>query len=154
MNTWRITLTLLLAVGSTSTARAQIGTFVRPQINPRPTVSPYLSIFRGQSGAVNYYNIVRPQIEMGRQMQMLQSEVHGLQGAPAVSPLPGTIPVEQQPFASMSTTGHPVSFMNPSHYFSGRPGGTGSGVAGGTGNPLGYPNPAVPLRLPLATGSN
>jgi hypothetical protein len=155
MNTWRISLTLLLAAGSASTAQAQIGQFVRPQVNPRPTVSPYLSVFRGQhNAAVNYYNIVRPQIDMGRQLQVLQSNVHGLQGAPPpgappiLPPLLPPLPLDQ-PGANMPTTGHPVAFMYSSHFYTGRIGSTGVGVAGGQGNPVGYPSPAAPLRAAI-----
>jgi hypothetical protein len=157
MNTWRIPLTLVLAALSASTAQAQIGQLVRPQVNPRPTISPYLSIFRGQNNAaINYFNFVRPQLEMGRQMQMLQSEVQSLQAAPPIAPVAGAVPVDQ-PFANMPTTGHPVTFMNLSHFYPGRPGSPGgggpAGFAGGVGNPLGFANPSAPLRMAVLAGA-
>ncbi len=139
MNTCRfaLALTFTWALGNTQ-AFAQIGQYTRPQINPRPTVSPYLNLFRGQSAAANYFGVVRPQIEMGRQLQTLQSEVQTLQTAP----LAGVVPVDQQAYTGVPSTGHPTSYMNTSHFFP-TPGTRGSGVAGGQGNPTGYANPGV-----------
>ena len=42
----------------------------------RPTVSPYLNLTRrGQSPALNYYNLVRPQVEFYSSIQQLQQQV-------------------------------------------------------------------------------
>src|SRR5262245_20324517 len=41
-----------------------------------PPVSPYLSLFRqGSPPGVNYYNLVRPQIEFNSSIQQLQQQV-------------------------------------------------------------------------------
>jgi len=133
-------------------AHAQIGQYVQPHVNPRPTVSPYLNIFRGNRGAVNYYGIVRPQLEIGRQLQTLQSEVQNLQTP--IAPYGGVVPIEQQPFLNMPTTGHPVSFMNTAQYYSTLSRGGTTGVAGGFGNPVGFANPAGPIVRPIIMGTN
>jgi hypothetical protein len=133
----------IIALASAAPAHAQIGTYVRPQLNPRPTVSPYLNIYRGGSGAINYYGIVRPQLETQRQLFQLQQEVQQVQPPFGIALDP------QQNLATLSTgmTGHPVSFQNYSHYYGGR-GGSGAvaGVAGGAGNPIGRPNPGTTIR--------
>lgn len=134
------------ALAWTTPAQAQIGMYAPPQINPRPTISPYLNILRGNP-AINYFGTVRPQIEMNRQLFHLQQEVQQLQ--------PGVVmPLDQSALgpngiATGLTTGHPASFQNYSHYYGNRLG--TSGVAGGTGNPIGYPNlGAAPIRPVLA----
>jgi hypothetical protein len=138
-----IALTLGAAVVSAAPAQAQIGVYNRPVVNPRPTVSPYLNIFRGGSGAINYYGVVRPQLEMNRQLYQLQQEVQ--QTTPGV-----VFPMDPQAQGVVSTTGHPVSFQNYAHFYGGR--GGSSGVAGGTGIPLGRPNfGAAPIR-PVLSG--
>ena len=142
---------LALALGATlysaAPAQAQIGVYNRPLINPRPTVSPYLNMFRGGSGAINYYGVVRPQIETSRQLYQLQQEVQ--QTAPAI-----VVPLDPQPQGLTSFTGHPVSFQNYAHFYGGRGGSGGGtpGVAGGVGNPVGRPNfGQAPIR-PIFTG--
>lgn len=138
-----LALAFAAALSATNAAQAQIGVYNRPQYNPRPTVSPYLSIIRGNP-AINYFGSVRPQIEMSQQLYQLQQQVQQ-QGQPNLV-LPLDPQQTQGPLAI--TTGHPVSFMNYSNYYSyGSRAGMG-GIAGGTGNPTGAPNlnqaPIVP----------
>ena len=82
----------------------------RPPVNPfnPPPVSPYLNLGRGGAPAINYYGLVRPQVDTAAYLQQLQRQ----QAAAALPPaeLAGGVPV----------TGHPVQFMNFSHYYSGR----------------------------------
>jgi hypothetical protein len=93
-------LLLLLAGGQ---AEAQILT--RP-LNPytRPPVSPYLNLIRGGNPAINYYGLVRPELDSIAAMQQL--------GQQAYAPLPPVVPT-----ASVVATGHPAVFMNFSHYY-------------------------------------
>jgi hypothetical protein len=132
-------------------AQAQIGVYNRPLINPRPTVSPYLNIFRGGSGAVNYYGVVRPQMETARQIYALQQEVAQM---PPPMLFPAALTQGLPPPDAGSSTGHPVAFQYHSHFY-GRGGGGGGSppVAGGAGNPLGRPNlgQAQPSR-PIVAG--
>ncbi len=128
-------LILFLALGATlwqsNPARAQIGVYSPPVINPRPPVSPYLNILRGNP-AVNYYGIVRPQQQTAQQLSQLQRDIATTQ-TPSLA-----IPLDQQLLGVLDiSTGHPVSFQNTSHYFNNRGGATGVGVAGGAGNPIG-----------------
>src|SRR5437870_2506783 len=128
----------LSALACAAPAQAQIGVYVQPQINPRPTVSPYLSILRNNPAAT-YYGLVRPQQQAAQQLMQLQQEA-------ALFQQPGLMyPLEQQQLNLTGvTTGHAVSFQNYSHYYGGR--GSTGGVAGSTGNPIGRANPAaVPI---------
>ncbi len=123
-------------LASAATAQAQVGQYNRPQINPRPTVSPYLGIVRGNA-AVNYFAFVRPQMEMNRQLYQLQQEV-----VPPPANFVAPIDPLQQSQGTGLITGHPVSFRNYSHYYGGGGGGGGSApVAGGIGGPTGAPDP-------------
>jgi hypothetical protein len=75
--------------------------------NRTPTVSPYLNLTRGGSTAVNYYNLVRPQIDYGKAINALQQDVtanqQNLSTFEAASALP--------------TTGHATQFQNYKRYF-------------------------------------
>lgn len=87
----------------------------------RPTTSPYLNLLRRDNSPVlNYYGIVRPEIELrqrqaelGRGLQSLQTQV-----AEQAAALP---PVQRVPARPViSPTGHPVSFNSLGGYFGGR----------------------------------
>src|SRR5216683_4037034 len=72
----------------------------------RPAVSPYINLLRGGSSAgVNYYGLVRPEIEFRAGIQRNQQQ----------------IVAGQQSYAELtsgqSTTGHPVRYMNHWSYF-------------------------------------
>ncbi|MDB5311286.1 MAG: hypothetical protein JWO38_5488 [Gemmataceae bacterium] len=123
-----ITFGLLLAAdGSTATAQP-VG-----QIQPSrpPVFSPYLNLLRpGNSPGVNYYGLVRPQIQFQNSIQGLQQQVGTNQAAIAglnAGMADNTIP----------TTGHTATFLNTGGYFSGpmggglAQGGIGGGVMGG-----------------------
>jgi hypothetical protein len=97
-------------------ARAQYPAYGgRPVPNPysRPVLSPYINLLNGGNPAVNYYGLVRPELQfasslqqMGQQVALNQQQISDL-----------------QPF-TLATTGHAAVFMNTSHYFqnlSGRP---------------------------------
>ena len=73
-----------------------------------PPLSPYLNLVRGGNAAVNYYGLVRPQIDSQRALQQLQQNAASLPS--------GGLSMESTP-----NSGHPVQFMNFSHYFSSNP---------------------------------
>jgi hypothetical protein len=100
---------MLLAPGMA--ARAQ-GPYVRPAVSPNPTppVSPYLNLLRsGSSPAINYFGLVRPEIDFRNSLQQIQQQISGLPGAAGYDP---NAPL---------STGHPTQFMNYSHYFGNNP---------------------------------
>lgn len=113
--------------------RAQIGAERIQRPIDTPTVSPYLNLLRndGRGGPVlNYYGLVRPQVQafgqaqqFGQELQRLESRQ--LRSAQAGQLLPGAI--------RRGTTGHPVVFQ--SFTPPGAAGGIGgaSGFAGGVG---------------------
>jgi hypothetical protein len=76
----------------------------------RPPVSPYLNLVRPGNPGLNYYNLVRPQVEFGNSIVGLQQQVGAL----------GTeVALEAQGQTTFPTTGHPTTFGNYSHYFPG-----------------------------------
>jgi hypothetical protein len=86
----------------------------------RPVVSPYINLLRGTANgvnpAINYYGIVRPEIDFRRSLIGLQGQVTAEQQEIAAQEQYGV-----QPF-----TGHAAFFRNYSHYF---PGGAGQNIA-------------------------
>ncbi len=98
-----------------------------------PPISPYLNLLRfGSLPAINYYNLVEPQMQF-------QSAITGLQQNQAnLTQALTTSGAQATPFV---TTGHPATFVNYSHYYSfggasraGSIGGIGGiGGAGGLG---------------------
>ena len=98
----------------------------RYSLNPRnnPAVSPYVNLLRpGSDPAVNYFGIVRPEIDYQRAIQQLQ------QGE-------ATLSSQQQDLtgAVLRPTGHATGFMTQSRYF--MTAGT-RGTAGGRAVPSG-----------------
>ena len=120
-------LSVLTVAGTAEQARAQ---YSQPQrLGPvfRPPVSPYLNLLRrGSDPAVNYYGIVRPEIEFRSGLQNLQQQVNTVGQ---------DVTAQDQALGLLPATGHPVQFFNYSHYF-------GQGFNGGTGT-QGAPRPAA-----------
>ena len=54
----------VLAIVAAGSVKAQ-GPYQRPQTNPygTPAISPYLNLVRPGGAGMNYYNLVRPQVE-------------------------------------------------------------------------------------------
>lgn len=74
----------------------------------RPTVSPYLNLYRrGNSAAFNYYTLVRPELEIRSSVGQLQQQV--TVGQQAIADLTATQPV--------APTGHQTEVMNYPRYF-------------------------------------
>ncbi len=96
----------------------------------RPTVSPYLNLFRADgTSALNYYNLVRPQVDQYRGQQMQSYEIGRLEQQIGV--LEANAAAGGRRSASpVRATGHPSAFFNYSHYFPGSAGGYATGTAG------------------------
>jgi hypothetical protein len=87
-------------------APAQPLAYRPPGVPVRPTTSPYLNLNRPGSQAINYYNLVRPEIDFRNNLNNLQQQVGTLNQA-AAAPATGAI----------ADTGHPVQFMNFGGYY-------------------------------------
>ena len=106
---------LLLASLSADRALAQVvGT--RPGgLPPGPAVSPYLNLLRtGNSPALNYYGLVRPQFQTNASLQALQQQFALSQSRPLL----GSGPADD-----VLITGHSAVFMNYGGYFQSATGG-------------------------------
>ena len=98
------------------------GPYVRPQTNPyaRPVFSPYLNLLNGNTNpAINYYGLVRPEIDFRNSLQQLQQQVNTLPTTPSAPEVAG-IPV----------TGHTTQFLNYSHFYPHYLPGQSAGAAG------------------------
>jgi hypothetical protein len=83
----------------------------------RPAVSPYLNLFNGGTNpAINYFGIIRPQIEFRNSLLQMQQQI--AMGEQSTSDLATTL--------GMVTTGHPSFFMSHRKYFQN----VGTGAAG------------------------
>ena len=107
-----IALTLALAAGAAEAQQPGVQPSTPYQYSP-PTVSPYLNLLNRGNPGINYYGIVRPQIQANQQFQTLQ---YGLArttaeaeaaNATATAPAPGQLP----------DTGHATGFMTYTKYF-------------------------------------
>lgn len=129
---------IALLVGGVSERAVAQGPYVRPQpFNPyrRPTISPYLNLARGGSPAINYYGLVRPQIQTQAALNQVQQQL-----------LDQQTQLNQQQYGLTSgvpITGRPAGFMNHYGYFqnwqnrgaggAGLPGGLNTGLGGAPG---------------------
>lgn len=105
---------MLLLVGGTAAAQPRVGP------TNRPAVSPYLNLLRpGNSPGVNYYGLVRPQMEFRNNIQNLQQQVTTNQQAIAG--------LNDAVNTGIPVTGHSTSFLNTGGYFSGGGGRSGGG---------------------------
>lgn len=107
--------TLLLAAGLAAAlifpagARCQLPQPGWTPNTPGPTVSPYLNLLRpGNSPAINYYGLVRPQFDTLAGFQRVQQRFNQLSAAQTLSEGPPT---------DTLVTGHQSSFMNYAGYF-------------------------------------
>jgi hypothetical protein len=87
---------------------------------PSPAISPYLNLARGGNPAINYYGLVRPQIAFNNELNTLQREINTVSGQAGAG-------VQGQ--GDSLSTGHPIQFMNLTHFFPGSPNRGSSGVA-------------------------
>jgi hypothetical protein len=88
------------------------GTFGRPVPNPfgTPAVSPYVNLNRGGSPGINYYGLVRPELQTQQSLMQLQQGQVLLQQSQAAfqTGLAGGTPL---------LTGHEVQFQNYMQFF-------------------------------------
>ncbi|HEY4235483.1 MAG TPA: hypothetical protein VGM76_18775 [Lacipirellulaceae bacterium] len=89
----------------------------------RPTLSPYLNLYRddkGSQGVPNYYAFVQPQLEeqAAQQRQQIQSQRQQRRGQSAASPARGTaaVPSQVAPPIGNNTAAH---FMDTAQFYSG-----------------------------------
>jgi len=91
----------------------------------QPRVSPYLNLLRGgATPGMNYYNLVRPEVDFRSSIYQLQQQNVASQAA---------ITALQQGPPGVLTTGHPVGFLTHNAYFLnvGAPGQVGFGTITG-----------------------
>ena len=79
-----------------------------PGAYARPVVSPYLNLIGRNSAAVNYYGIVRPQLEFRAVQQRQGSRLQQLESREGDA--------KPDDFA-LPHTGHRCFFLNYSHYY-------------------------------------
>lgn len=73
-----------------------------------PVFSPYLNLLNRGNPAINYYGIVRPEVQDQQQLQTLQFGLARTNAEiEATTATPGLLP----------TTGHTVGFMTQARYF-------------------------------------
>lgn len=143
--------TLAVLVLSAAPLFAQPPAIGRPPTGPgyRPPVSPILNIARGGNPAINYYGIVRPQVEAGQAIGQIEQQLANPQfGGMALPPLSGTLdPVTGQPTGLAPVVGFgptqgnvlpgplPAGFLTHNRWYmthqSGGGGGGGGGQMGG-----------------------
>jgi hypothetical protein len=108
-------LVVVAALVAAQAAHAQgFGGYTPPATNPypnRPMVSPYLNLARGGNSALNYYNLVVPQMTYNNNFQNLQIATQQLANTTNALAMqrPGT--------TGAFRTGHPVRFMDYNRYF-------------------------------------
>jgi hypothetical protein len=95
-------------------AQVPIGSYTSPVVSPRPTISPYVNLNRGiQNPAINYFGIVRPQIDNHQAIQSLQQQVLTTQGLVQTQPQAGALSADE-----MAPTGRALGgYLNYSHYY-------------------------------------
>src|SRR5262249_9331718 len=101
--TWAVFVCVAAAM-SCECAVAQPGALPYTQ----PTVSPYINLGRRGASAVDYFGIVRPQLEFRNALRNLHHQS-------ASSPL--NVAHTYDPQAGFRTTGHVAVFMNRGGYF-------------------------------------
>src|SRR5262245_55701792 len=124
----------LLLLPAASPAWAQAGP-AGPGINPytRPTVSPYLNLLRrGSPQVLNYYNLVRPQVETTKSINTIQQQLSLDQAA--LNQLNSSFEA-----ATVRPTGYPTRFMSHTRYFLNAGAGAGIGARPGAAPPARAP---------------
>jgi hypothetical protein len=102
----------------------------------RPAFSPYLNLLRqGSSPAVNYYGLVRPEINFYNSINQINQQVSNNQQA-----------IGDIQSSAIPTTGHRVQFLNTGSYF--------QSMGGGTGAQLGSLSSSRTLQNAPALGTN
>ena len=107
---------VFLAIGATANAQYP---------GARPSVTPYLNLYRsGSPVALNYYNLVKPELDFRASIAQLQTQTTtNQQGIADLANAPNT------PIA----TGHVAGFMTQGGYFMSLGGGGGGAGSAGFG---------------------
>jgi len=132
-----VTVLLVLASVSSSTANAQFGQDRIQRPLNRPTVSPYINMFRGNNSSnvlLNYYGSVRPQQQFYSQDRQLSQRIDQNRRFFGASRQQNEPQQNRNPYRryQMSPTGHPVGFMT-----FGAAGGQGDDGGGGDSSGFG-----------------
>jgi hypothetical protein len=133
---------IALWIAGASSAHAQIPGYQMDR-SKTPTFSPYLNLVRGGSSpAINYYGIVRPEIQFGNSLYQLGVQQDLLQGQQNALSQQNTLAA----YSQLPTTGHASGFMTQSRYFMTN---GGVGQVGNTFAPGGFgPGPQLPAGNP------
>lgn len=141
-----LTLGMLLSFGLSS-AQAQYGGGIPGR---RPTVSPYLNLLRGGATALNYYNLVKPTVDLSNSIQQVQNQVGQVQSQQLAN--------MQYVNTQLAPTGKRAGFMTQGSFFMTNGAGGGPnrrfGLGGvqmnfqQTGNFMVPNNLGVPLEVP------
>jgi hypothetical protein len=121
--TWLVLLGAFIVAGP-GDSRAQPPTPVGP-VRP-PAFSPYLNMLRSGTPAINYYGLVRPEIQFRQSINNLATDVAANQQA---------IGQFNTALGVTRGTGHPTQFMNLGGYF------MNSGPTGSVNRSAGVPQP-------------
>ena len=138
----RFTASCAIAAAFAATAPAQLPYPQGPGMNPNgPAVSPYLNLLRGGTSAgVNYYGLVRPELQF-------RSAIRGLEQQVGVNQANISQMTDQR--TGLPFTGHTAVFLNTGGYFMNMSGNAAGGVgmsqrrpgmAGGVGPMAGVGN--------------
>jgi len=128
----RSAVVLALALITCFTARAQVQPPPRPAYPVTPTVSPYLQLAGSRNPGIDYYNLVRPQIEFRNSLQGVQQQLGEALDPTRVMPV--------------RSTGHAAYFGNYSHFFGNSPIQSGSRISYSQ-------RPGVPFSVSATAGS-
>jgi hypothetical protein len=124
--TWAALAAVVVGGWLAGTASAQLGGYQRPYQNPYPTFSPILNMNGFNNPAINYFGIVRPQMQTTAALQQLQTNQQFLLGAQtAYQQMPAQPLLDgQQPLVTTGqgvgfnfSTGHSVGFNDYTRYF-------------------------------------
>lgn len=134
---WAVVFVVVGAGAGAAAAQPPLPAGHSPQ---RPTFSPYLNLLRaGNSPTLNYYGMVRPELQFQQSIANLQGSVtanqqaiNGLQNDPT-----GTV-----------MTGHPTQFMNTGGYFLNTLGGSAGVTGRGMNRPINSPTAGGALGAP------
>lgn len=137
---------IVAALSLSGSASAQYSPYQQP--TRRPSFSPYLNLTRPGGATLNYFGLVRPELEFRRNIGGLQQQTNALTEA---ANNPNTVDQGIRP------TGNSASFMNYSHYFGLRssapnPIGSAGGGGGGPGS-FGVARQSGPGSFGTARGS-
>lgn len=113
-----------------------VGPYVRPYINPRPTVSPFVRMQGGVQGGLTYFGQIRPQLQNTQAIQQLQGNLLNLEQQQQAT----TYGLPQETII-LPMTGHPTRFFDYSYFFNRVGAGSmspirGFGGAGGSTTPF------------------